>query len=55
MDAAERRLKGETSPIKKTGRIAVHVPESELRKMESIGRPDPRRTKRGTAGFAIGD
>ena len=55
MDAAESRLKGETSPMKKTGRIAVHVPDPALRKMESIGRPDPRRTKRGTAGFAMGD
>ena len=38
MDAAESRLRGETSPMKKTGRIAVHVPEPALRKMELIGR-----------------
>jgi hypothetical protein len=55
MDAAESRFRGETSPMKKTGRIAVQVPELVSRNMELIGRPDPRWTKRGTAGFAMGD
>jgi hypothetical protein len=41
MKAAETRVRGDTSPMKKTGSIAIHTPILALRDIALIWRADP--------------
>ena len=52
-DAAERGARGDTSPMKKTGSIAINALELPLRNTELACR-EPRFAKRKTAECAEG-
>jgi hypothetical protein len=54
MDDAEASERGETSPIKNTGSIAIHVREPTLRNIELAWRREPGCPNRKTPENAVG-